>query len=601
MTLKNHDILSKLYSKSLPASRSGPLFSCFSYPTKISPESIAVFIASHTKPGDTVLDVFGGSCTTGLAAMLCANPPQDVIQLAQQLKAPVQWGPRKAIIYELSTMGAFIGQNMINHPEPNEFLDEAEALITRCEKRLSNIYTAKGPNGEQGIIRYAVWTEFVECLHCGTSTSFWNAAVRFNPLKLTKLSKCPKCGKFSPIDKMPRSEEKFYDPFLGTQAVRRRREIAMIYGRSGQTNWKRCATPEDITIANSALQSHVPACAPITPIPWGDLYRNGYHTGMTHAHHFYTPRNWLVMATIWSEIENSPKPMRDALKLLALSYNATHATLMTRVVIKNGQSDFVLTGAQSGVLYVSGLPVEKNIFNGLRRKAVTISRAFMAINGPSYVRVINGSSRYLDLPDKSVNYVFTDPPFGGFIPYAEINYLNEIWLGKVTNRKEEIIISTAQGKSVDNYSSLMSDVFQEITRVLKDDGTATVVFHSAQADVWRSLQAACSAANLRIELSGVLDKLQSSFKQANSEISVKGDPLFLLSKMNTEKDCIYKYADIEVILSQLLKKAVKAEDCKERTPERLYSRFVSYCMKNDISITMDAPEFYGRAKTLLRY
>jgi hypothetical protein len=51
--------------------------------------------------------------------------------------------------------------------------------------------------------------------------------------------------------------------------------------------------------------------------------------------------------------------VRDALKLLILSYNATHSTLMTRIVVKRGQPDFVLTGAQSGVLYVSGLPVEK--------------------------------------------------------------------------------------------------------------------------------------------------------------------------------------------------------------------------------------------------
>jgi len=25
--------------------------------------------------------------------------------------------------------------------------------------------------------------------------------------------------------------------------------------------------------------------------PWGDFYRAGYHAGMTHVHHFFTPRN----------------------------------------------------------------------------------------------------------------------------------------------------------------------------------------------------------------------------------------------------------------------------------------------------------------------
>ena len=57
-------------------------------------------------------------------------------------------------------------------------------------------------------------------------------------------------------------------------------------------------------------------------------------------------------------------PIQDALKLLLLSYNATHCTLMTRVVAKKNAKDFVLTGAQSGVLYISKLPVEKNIILG---------------------------------------------------------------------------------------------------------------------------------------------------------------------------------------------------------------------------------------------
>ena len=60
-----------LYEASLPASRSGALYNAFSYPTKISPESIALFIATHTNPGDIILDVFGGSGAVTLARKSC--------------------------------------------------------------------------------------------------------------------------------------------------------------------------------------------------------------------------------------------------------------------------------------------------------------------------------------------------------------------------------------------------------------------------------------------------------------------------------------------------------------------------------------------------
>src|SRR3546814_18263236 len=60
-----------LYRQPLAAKRTGALYGAFPYPTKISPEAIALYIAAHTKPGDTVFDGFGGSGTTGLAALLC--------------------------------------------------------------------------------------------------------------------------------------------------------------------------------------------------------------------------------------------------------------------------------------------------------------------------------------------------------------------------------------------------------------------------------------------------------------------------------------------------------------------------------------------------
>src|SRR3546814_2098421 len=84
---------------------------------------------------------------------------------------------------------------------------------------------------------------------------------------------------------------------------------------------------------------------------------------------------------------------------------------MTRVVAKSGQKDLVVTSAQPGVLYVSGLPVEKNFFAGLRRKLTTIAQAFETIHGGSgKVEVVHGSSCAVALPSGSIDYVFTDPP-----------------------------------------------------------------------------------------------------------------------------------------------------------------------------------------------
>ena len=101
-----------LYARALPATRTGHLYNAFPYPTKISPEAIALFIASHTKPGDTVFDGFAGSGTTGLAALLCEDPPEELREEARRLDLNVKWGARNAVLYELGALGAFVGQTL---------------------------------------------------------------------------------------------------------------------------------------------------------------------------------------------------------------------------------------------------------------------------------------------------------------------------------------------------------------------------------------------------------------------------------------------------------------------------------------------------------
>ena len=71
--------INSLYGGPFPSTRTGVLFNAFSYPSKISPKAIALFIACHTKPGERIFDSFGGSGTTGIATKLCDNPTQAML------------------------------------------------------------------------------------------------------------------------------------------------------------------------------------------------------------------------------------------------------------------------------------------------------------------------------------------------------------------------------------------------------------------------------------------------------------------------------------------------------------------------------------------
>jgi len=528
--------------------------------------------------------------------MLCDKPTVAMIKTTREMGINPKWGARKAVLYELGGLGSFVSKTMCNPPCPKEFKKAAEDLLDIAQKEIGWVYETKDPEGNKGALRNAIWADVLLCQQCGAEINYWDAVVRRDPLHLVDKFKCPSCKETVMVTDCDRQTKKGRDKILGRDVVSKKRVLARVYGRTGTTTWQREPTEQDIELVERVLRSPIPTYAPKHKIVWGDLYRSGYHTGITHLHHFYTRRNFLVMTTLWHLIDSSPAHLQDALRLLVLSYNSTHSTLMTRVVVKDGENDFVLTGAQSGVLYVSGLPVEKNILFGVKRKTSSIMQAFELVSGSqSKVEVCNASSTKLHLPDECIDYVFTDPPFGDFIPYAEINQLNELWLGNLTNRSDEIIVSNAQGKDIDSYGRLMGSVFKEISRVIKADGKATVVFHSAKAAIWRALSLAYSTAGLNVVATSVLDKIQASFKQVVSTVSVKGDPLLLLSKKRNE-NLITEIQTAEQAFHEVMEHGRLENNPQEREPERLYSRYAARCLEMGIGVSLNAGEFYKKAK-----
>ena len=582
----------KLFSKPLPSSRSGAFYNTFPYPTKISPEAIAVYIACVTNPGDMVLDSFSGSGSTGVAALLCEHPTERMIEIANSLGVTPTWGARNATLYEIGTYASFATKTLTNRLRGYEYTQIVDDFIAKAEMLVGKMYSAKDPEGKQGLLRYAIWSEVLVCPECGAEIDYFTYGTSRNPAQFYGEIECPKCHKTHAVDEMPFVTEDHYDTLLGRTISRKKRKVAWIYGTTGGKTWDRAGTEEDELLIKD-IESKIETSVVSRKIEWGDLHRAGYHYGVSHLHHFYTARNYTVMSKLWELTETYPERASDALKLLLLSYNGAHCTLMARVVAKHNSKDFVLTGAQSGVLYISRLPVEKNILLGLKRKAKPFEEAYTMLEKCSgKVVVHNQSSTKMIEPDRSVDFVFTDPPFGDFIPYAEVNQINELWLPAVTERSSEVIISAAQNKGVDAYKDMLARVFREIGRVTKDDHPIAVVFHAAKASVWKAFSEAIQMSGLEIIQSSFLDKTQASFKQVVSKSSVQGDPMFLLNKAEAKKS--------GTVNEEKILQMVVAENSHETELEcrHCYSLYIGKCMENGITVTLDATEFYSYIQRL---
>jgi hypothetical protein len=250
--------------------------------------------------------------------------------------------------------------------------------------------------------------------------------------------------------------------------------------------------------------------------------------------------------------------------------------------------DFVTTGAQSGVLYVSGLPLEKNVYKGLKRKIEVLKDAFsLVVNSAGTVSVLNASSTNIDLESGSIDYVFTDPPFGDFIPYSEVNQVNEIWLGQLTDQTNEAIVSISQGKGTEEYAELMLRIFAEVSRVMKPTAKATVVFHASKVEVWSALSDALEMNNLEIVATSILDKTQVSFKQIVHEGGTRGDAMFLLQKGSMQRTKSDQSTPVSV--TEILANASPSES---EDSKRLYSRFVTSRLASGHRVDISSTEFY---------
>lgn len=578
--------IERLFSKPLQSSRSGVLYNTFPYPTKISPESIAVYIGCMTKPGDTVLDAFAGSGSTGIATLLCEYPTVKMKELAAKLNVNPIWGARNASLYEIGTYASFASKTMLTRLSKSEYMQAVDDFIDKANKLVGSVYNVRDMDGNIGTIRYAIWSEILVCPSCGGEVSYFKYGTSRNPVTFKDNIVCPHCGKCHAVNSMAFSVEEYYDKLLHKKILRKKRTLEWIYGTTNGVKWNRCATIED-TDKFKAIEDVFEIEDNPKKIKWGELYRAGYHYGIEYLHQFYTYRNYMVMSRLWKLAGTYSDKVSDALKLLLLSYNATHCTLMTRVVAKKNAKDFVLTGAQSGVLYISKLPVEKNIIIGLMRKSKSFANAYgMLQNCIGQVKVHNVSSENMIESDGTVDFVFTDPPFGDFIPYAEVNQLNELWLNKITNRKDEVIISDSQKKDIFVYKEMLANNLTEISRVLKPNHYATIVFHAAKAKVWKVFSKSLDKARLQVKFTSILEKSQSSFKQVVSEDSVQGDPMVLVTKGENE---VKKTNEDNDILAEVFKMNISNANFDKR---RCYSIYISSCLERGAQINFDAREVY---------
>jgi len=587
------------------------VYKAHSYHTKVPHLAIVPSILHYTKPGDIVLDGFNGSGMTGVAAQWCGTAPREYrVELEQKWKTEghvsPQWGLRHCVLNDLSPAATFIAANYNLPFDVNIFSKAAKKLLKDVEKEIGWMYETLHTDGKtKGRIEYTVWSEVFTCPDCAGEVVFLDEALDDESKRVKDSFPCPHCQ----AEVSKRSLQKAYATEFDTIANEThqvpQRKPSLICYKIGKTRYEKKPDHADLEVLQKISQMDLPPELPKTALPYMHMTHERARmdrSGVTHIHHFFLPRAAQALGLLWRKAKAQPDIRIRHMLMFTVEQGITSLNLQNRYgPHRYSQSN----GAMPLVYYVPSLISEVTPWYVLSGKIDRLSKAFQTHYAiQSGVITGTGSTASLQAPDHSIDYIFTDPPFGENIYYADLNFLVESWYGVLSNANAEAIVDKAKKKGLPEYQELIRRCFAEYYRVLKPGRWITIVFHNSRNAVWNAIQEALQHVGFVVADVRTLDKQQGSYRQVTS-MATKQDLVISAYKVNGGLEDRFKLTAgaedgawdfVRTHLSNLpvfVNKGGRSEVIAERKEYLLYDRMVAFHVQRGVTVPFSSAEFYA--------
>jgi len=590
--------------------KTDPIYKAHSYHTKVPHLAIVPSILHYTEPGDVVLDGFCGSGMTGVAAQWCGSAPENYKRDLEALwekegRDKPKWGPRRVVLGDLAPAATLIAANYNLPFDVNEFARAARRILDEVEQEIGWMYETLHTDGKtKGRIEYTVWSEVFTCPDCAGEVVFLSEALDPKTKRVKETFPCPHCGAELTKNNMERVFESRVDPASGGTWKRVKFQPALIVYKISNQRFEKKPDSHDLAILRRIEELPYPQELPTNRFPTEKMYHGSRirPRGFTHVHHFFFPRAAHALSTLWHKAKAYPDNRIKKMLLFFVEQGITPMSVLNRFRSnQTSQSNQVLTG----VYYIPSQIAEISVRYRYESKLRTLSKTFYTAFSQSGLAWLHtGSTAQLALPDNSIDYIFTDPPFGENIFYADLNFLIEAWYRVLTNTISEAIVDKPKDKGLHEYQYLMQRCFEEYCRVLKPGRWMTVVFHNSRNAVWNAIQEAMLAAGFVVADVRTLDKQQGSYRQVTST-AVKQDLVISAYKPNGGLEERFKLTAgteegvwdfVRTHLKQLpvfVSKDGKAEVIAERQNYLLFDRMVAFHVQRGVTVPLSAAEFYA--------
>ncbi|GAP16380.1 DNA methyltransferase [Levilinea saccharolytica] len=452
------------------------IYNMHTYWSKKPHDAIQQYIRHYTQPGDLVLDPFCGSGGTALAALMEG---------------------RAAIAIDLSPAATFITKNYCTPVDVDELQRAFEELKAKVKPEMDWLYETRCDRCDgRATTAYTVFSTVFQCSRCLEKVAYYDCPEiqsQTSDGKLKTIRICPSCLKHGHQEEINTSGKRLESipvevSYICEEGCKPQRgERSHIDPNAKKRKYFELFDLKKIKeIESKSLPYWYPHNnmnnTPDKELRWGLLWRP-YHGDLKRVDQFFTKRNLWAFALFLSEADKS---LYSNVFRLLLTGSCLHGSKMSHHKEAGG-------GIMAGTYYLPQMCKERNVYDLLERKFVDIRNAEVELSKSLSAVDVSISTQSATnigtIPNDSIDYIFTDPPYGEKVQYGELNFVWEAWLKLDTSWQDnEIVINKIRGKTDVDWAQLMRSSFEECFRVLKPNRWITLCYHDTSEGTWELVQ-----------------------------------------------------------------------------------------------------------------
>lgn len=543
------------------APRTDPIYNCHSYLTKVPIGAITPFIEHFSSVGELVADPFAGSGMTGIAAATLG---------------------RRAMLSDISILGRHIAQGYLSEVEPEAYREQAAKVARKARESIGNIYeTIRLSDGIPSEMMRTVWSFTYLCPECSDELVYYKRIDLKRPRPPESCLNC--CCAFARRS-WPRAADVPVQVVVRNQAGRLTEQSVQDVDRRRISAAENDGRLQEVPSQEISRDREMFSRSGLGP------------SGLTQTGLFFSARNAIALLELWNAIGGVDNDrVRHKLRF-------AFTAILPRASRRYQWGPKRPLNAQNQTYYVAPIYYEWNVFDLFIRKVEAVIRSdnkifrsapLFASDPASDIQYNIASADSLDhLEPDSVDYVFTDPPFGSNIFYSDMSLFQEAWLGTVTDSEHEAVMHTTgkrKSQAAERYEVLLRGAFAEAYRVLKPGRYMSVVFGNSNGAIWALVQRALRSAGFGsppIHVA-ILDKGQRSVKGLNSgsEGVVTVDLVLTVQKPGDGLPSVPVSDVVQTNASELLDDAIAGlEEDNAMNPSYVYAAVVREAVKRHLLV-----------------